>query len=483
MTGRSAASAGLLGRFRPRRSIKRRLVLVFLLLALALAGVFIAGAQRVFTLGWREAARPVLMDYVDRLAADVAGPGDGPPRVERAQALAQRLPLTVRIEGPQVNWQSHPDRPPRAGSERQRGAERGDDRARWGGDADWERFAQRRTADGHLIAFGLNEAAIERQRRTFAWPLVALLLITLAAYLYVRRLLRPLDDIRAGAERFGAGDFDQPIPVRHADRPDELGQLAATVNTMGQDIHQMLEAKRALLLAISHELRSPITRARLHAELLPEQGEAAAQRAALLRDLQEMTSLVSDLLESERLAGGHAALHRESVDLAALARDVLQELGVRHARASDIVVAAAPDLTPVAADRARLRLLLRNLLDNALRHGGDAAPPPELHLGRTAQGVAIEVRDHGPGVPEDQLARLAQAFYRPDSARTRAAGGVGLGLYLCRLVAQAHGGQLLLSRALPGLRVRVELPVVAGAGRPEDDRRVRRDRPDRRAAS
>ena len=126
------------------------------------------------------------------------------------------------------------------------------------------------------------------------------------------------------------------IPVRHAVRPDELDQLAITVNTMGHDIHQMLEAKRALLLAISHELRSPITRARLHAELLPEEGEAAAQRAALLRDLQEMADLVSDLLESERLAGGHAALHREPVDLPTLAREVLQELTARHAQAAQV---------------------------------------------------------------------------------------------------------------------------------------------------
>ncbi|HMN91713.1 MAG TPA: HAMP domain-containing sensor histidine kinase [Hydrogenophaga sp.] len=455
MTGRKTNPVGLIARLMPGRSIKRRMVLVFLLLAVALAGVFIVGAQRAFTLGWREAARPVLMDYIDRLAGDVAGQGEGPPSVERAQALTQRLPLTVHIEGPVVQWRSHPEPDWRAHA---RARDRGWEQERWGGDKDWERMLQRRTADGHVIRFGLNEAAFERRQRHFGVALVALLLITLGAYLYVRRLLRPLDDIRAGARRFGAGDFGQPIPVRHPGRPDELGQLAATVNTMGHDIHQMLEAKRALLLAISHELRSPITRARLHAELLPEEGEAAAQRTALLRDLQEMADLVSDLLESERLAGGHAGLNREPVDLPALARDVVQELSARHARAVDIALQVDGDLSNVNADRARLRLLLRNLLDNAWRHGGDAPQPPELLLSRTPQGVTIEVRDHGPGVPDEQLAQLAQAFYRPDSARTRAAGGVGLGLYLCRLVAQAHGGRLVLENARPGLRVRVELP-------------------------
>lgn len=460
MTGSKSAPTGLLARLLPGRSIKRRMVLVFLLLAVALAGVFIVGAQRAFTLGWREAARPVLMDYVDRLAADVTGQGEGTPSVERAQVLVKRLPLTVRIEGPAISWLSHPDQPGPGWAGQRRARDRGWDQEQWGGDKDWERMLQRRTADGHVITFGLNEAAFERRQRHFGVALVALLLITLSAYLYVRHLLRPLDDIRAGAQRFGAGDFAQPIPVRHPGRPDELGQLAVTVNTMGHDIHQMLEAKRALLLAISHELRSPITRARLHAELLPEEGEAAGQRQALLGDLQEIATLVSDLLESERLSGGHAVLSREPVDLPGLARDVVQELGARHPRAAEVVVRAGVDLAAVSVDRARVRLLLRNLVDNALRHGGEALQPPELHLSRTSQGVRIEVRDHGPGVPEAQLDQLAQAFYRPDSARTRAAGGVGLGLYLCRLVAQAHGGRLVLSNAQPGLRVQAELPMA-----------------------
>jgi signal transduction histidine kinase len=90
----------------------------------------------------------------------------------------------------------------------------------------------------------------------------------------------------------------------------------------------------------------------------------------------------------------------------------------------------------------------------------DAARPPEVSLARTADGaIQIAVRDFGPGVPDDQLAHLAQPFYRPDSARTRSSGGVGLGLYLCRLVAQAHGGSFVLRNAQPGLEVVVSLPA------------------------
>ncbi|MEZ5703759.1 MAG: ATP-binding protein [Burkholderiaceae bacterium] len=285
-----------------------------------------------------------------------------------------------------------------------------------------------------------------------------MLLLTLAAWLYVRRLLRPLDAIGAGAKRFGAGNFNEPIDVRCEVRPDELGQLAKVMNTMGHDIRQMLDAKRALLLAISHELRSPLTRARLNTELLPETPEVEPQRTALLRDLQEMAGLIGDLLESERLASQHAALNREMVDPMALVQGVVTDLQVRHAGASAIRLMGSPGLGQAFVDAARVRLLVRNLLDNALRHSGGAPQPPEVHLRTLPDGaLEVEVRDFGPGVPAAQLAQLAEPFFRPDTARTRGAGGVGLGLYLCKLVAHAHGGSCSIRNAHPGLSVTVRL--------------------------
>lgn len=449
-------SAWRRAKHRVAHSIKLRMVLAFLLLAAAMTFVFITGAQRAFTMGWRDAARPILMDYVDRLASEVTA-GGGSPSVERAKAITQRLPLTVTIVGPQINWSSHPNQgPPDWLRERSREAQASDDDA-WGSGKDWPAILHRQTADGHRIEFGINGEAFERKPRMIGFALVALLVLTLLAWLYVRRLLKPLDAIGEGARRFGRGDFSQPIPERCIHGPDELGELALTINTMGQDIHQMLEAKRALLLAISHELRSPLTRARLNAELLPEDPDVDPQRRALLRDLQEMATLISDLLESERLSGEHAALQRSPTDLPALAGQVIEELKARHPGASRVTVNAPAGMPPVSVDPSRVRLLLRNLVDNALRHGADAAEAPTVTISADAGVVTLEVRDRGPGVPEEQLAHLAQAFYRPDSARTRAAGGVGLGLYLCRLVAQAHGGVFSVRNAQPGLAVTVTL--------------------------
>jgi signal transduction histidine kinase len=171
-------------------------------------------------------------------------------------------------------------------------------------------------------------------------------------------------------------------------------------------------------------------------------------RDALLRDLSEMRDLITDLLESERLATGHAALQTEAVDLAALARDVSST----QFTASALTLQLDATLPAVPADPMRLKLLLRNLIDNAMRHSAGAAQPPVVSLQREGDGrIALAVRDFGPGVTPEQLQRLSEPFYRTDSARTRERGGVGLGLYLCRLIAQAHGGELRLRRAEPGL--------------------------------
>ncbi len=422
-----------------RRSLGARMVGLFVLLAAGVVVTFLVGMQSAFRFGWQDYARPLVADYVDTLSAQIGTP----PDVARAKALTDRLPLRIRIEGPVVNWSSHP-------TER-----RHDDRHEQGNTNTWR--PTRTLADGHVIRFGLaslpREDAPEDRPRLIGWvTLTTLLLLTALAYRAVRRLLRPLDDIRAGALRYGAGDFSQPIAPR---RNDELGELAGQINRMADGLHGMLDAKRQLLLAISHELRSPLTRARLNAELVAD-GPA---RDALLHDLAEMRDLITDLLESERLAAGHAALHTEPVNLNTLVRELLD--GTFGGRGIVHTLDAALPALPL--DAARLRALLRNLLDNALRHSAGATAPPTIATSMQGESVRVVVRDHGPGVGETELAHLTEAFYRTDSARGRSTGGVGLGLHLCALIAKAHGGQLTLRNVHPGLEAELTLPASSTA--------------------
>ena len=434
---------------RPPVAMRWRLVIAFLLFAFATTFVFLHGMREVVHAGWHAYARPMVAGYVDMMTAEIGTP----PDPARAAALARRMPVVIQIDGPRVHWAS-PNSPAhvlRFG----RAAPNGEDDAPW--------MIERRLADGHVLHFGLaKEPPPQHEPGILVPTLGALLVLMLAAYLYVRWLFRPLEDIREGAVRFGRGELSHRIPVT---RRDELGDLARRINTMAGEIDGMLDAKRALLMAISHELRSPLTRARVNAELVEE----GAARDGLLRDLGQMRDLIDDLLESERLQAGHAKLLREPTDVGALAADVLQ----KHFPGRAVSLEVAPGQAPVSVDPMRVRLLLRNLVDNALRHGGSGTPPvvrvepavaadtadvPGPGPGPRPAGVRLVVRDFGPGVPPDVLPHLSEAFFRADPARQRATGGVGLGLTLCRLVVQAHGGTWHLQDAGPGLAVDVTLP-------------------------
>ena len=424
-----------------RHSLKSRLLALFLLLALALAALLLLTLQRALQGGWQGYAQPLVADYVDHLAAEIGTP----PDPTRARAIADRLPMRVRIDGPALRFDSHPDQDP---------LHERDDADNHHGPASWG--LTRTLADGHALRFSLVAPPDEQRPRRLGWIALGLLaIITALAYLAVRRLLRPLDAIGAGVAAYTTGRFDKPIAgfaPRGRLRDDELGALATRIDGMAGSLAGMLEAKRTLLLAISHELRSPLTRARLNAELLDDSPE----RAALLRDLGEMRDLVATLLESERLQQGHAALQAAPLDLAALLRDLAAESG------TPLDIGLVPAVASV--DETRVKLMLRNLLANARRHAAGAPGPPQLFLHAEPDGRwALGLRDHGPGVADDQLARLGEPFHRPDAARTRSTGGVGLGLHLCRQVAQAHGGELRLRNAKPGLEVAmVWSPTRAG---------------------
>ncbi|OWQ90849.1 hypothetical protein CDN99_11850 [Roseateles aquatilis] len=275
--------------------------------------------------------------------------------------------------------------------------------------------------------------------RGLLWAVPLLLLVTGVAYGGIRHMIRPLRALAAGAEAFGRGDLQHRVAIYHR---DEIGDLAHRFNQMAEDIQAMLDGKRALLLAISHELRSPLTRARLHAELVDD----GASKEALLDELGQMRELIAALLESERLGSGHRALQVSDCDLGALAREQDQP---------GVALRVDRDVPVLKLDRTRVQLLLRNLVQNALRYNDPSQGPVLLSVDRDGDGARLTVRDHGPGVPPEALSQLGQPFYRPDEARARSEGGVGLGLSLCRLVAEAHGSQLVLRNAQPGFEATV----------------------------
>jgi signal transduction histidine kinase len=282
--------------------------------------------------------------------------------------------------------------------------------------------------------------------------LVALLVlagvVAAAAYPVARRITRRLERLQRRVEELGRGDLKARVEV---EGKDEVAELARSFNQAAERIERLVGAQRGMLAGASHELRSPLARIRVAAELLGESAppETAAQ---LARDVEELDELVAELLLASRLQAQPRPERVEEIDLLAL-------LAEECARAS-AEAEGAP--VQVSGDRRMLRRMIRNLLENARRHG--AGSPVEASVGADDGLAVVRVEDRGPGVPDAERERIFEPFYRPAGWREGPEGGVGLGLALVRQIARHHGGEArYLPRAGGGSCFEVRLPVTLPA--------------------
>jgi signal transduction histidine kinase len=280
-------------------------------------------------------------------------------------------------------------------------------------------------------------------------PALTFVLIALGvgvgAFPAVRRLTRRLERLQGGVEAWGAGDLRARVAVEGR---DEVARLAASFNAAAARIEQLVGAHRSLLANASHELRSPLARIRLGLELIS--GKPTPElRAELARDIGELDQLIDEILLASRLEGVTTPV-RERVDLTALAAE-------ECARAGGALQAGAGGPINVKGEARMLQRLVRNLLDNARRHGGVEVDAQLKCVDGTA---CLEVLDRGPGVAVAERERVFEPFYRAAGA-SEASGGVGLGLALVRQIARQHGGDAVcLARDGGGSNFRVTLPLA-----------------------
>jgi signal transduction histidine kinase len=181
--------------------------------------------------------------------------------------------------------------------------------------------------------------------------------------------------------------------------------------------------------------------------------DESVNQIRIREDLREMENLITEILETERMNAGHAVINRTPVNVNKLVDSVLKELS-----ADTVITNVNPQLPAVELDESRIRLLIRNLISNAIRHGGESEPPPRVSVSAGDGALKISVSDSGPGIPPEHLFRVTEPFYRVDPSRARSTGGFGIGLYLCRLIAEAHDGELKISSEPGATVVDVLLP-------------------------
>jgi signal transduction histidine kinase len=438
------------------RSLSFRLLAVFIVLG----GLFVFGTFKAIQIVYNsDNIRGLISGHLSLHVNYVREDIGLPPRIDRAVAITERVPVDIRILGPDIDWASDEGFPRLEELDFGPSPRFSDDPSGWVDELQGVEFA---TWDNHelLLMHQGDYQIVVSTPRIADVPggpdLITLILglgltFLLLAYMSVRWLFKPIESIREGAAHIGEGNFDHRITNI---RRDQLGDLATDINKLTGDVESMLDAKRALLLGISHELRTPLSRMRLTLEFLKD----ADNRDSLKAEILEMEKIVAALLEAERLNSRHVQLSRSVILVEGLVNSLLEDF---FSRDIDRIEVSLPD-EPVTAnlDEARIKLLLKNLLSNALRYSKREDGPIELSASVDDTDLVFVVRDHGPGIPPEEAEKIGEPFYRGDPSRTRESGGTGLGLYLATLVAKAHGGTLsLLETAGDGAIFEARFPL------------------------
>lgn len=306
-------------------------------------------------------------------------------------------------------------------------------------------IAQIRLHDGSIVTFRhlLPVASSNLPLRLIALLLLLGLSTTVLSVWVVRRLTRPLVRFAHAAAGL-ATNLNQP-PLTEAG-PQEVQQAAQAFNAMQRDIRRLVDTRAQALSAVSHDLRLPITRLRLRLE-----GEVApALRDKIAADLDEMDSMIGDTLAF--LRAGSTAEALVTVDLDALLDSVIEDMEELGAR----VTRQGRCQRPIQARPHALRRCMTNLLDNARLYGGDLI---QLSAEDDGTEVRVHIRDNGSGIPDDEIDKVLEPYFRLEASRARHTGGSGLGLPIAKAIAEAHGGRLRLHSALGhGVTASVVLP-------------------------
>nr|WP_086492930.1 ATP-binding protein [Novosphingobium panipatense] len=280
------------------------------------------------------------------------------------------------------------------------------------------------------------------QKRVMLWFALSLAIISPFAWLFARRIVVPLKDFAQAAEQLGRDPSATILPLSG---PAEIGRAANAFNQMRYRLRAFVDDRTAMVGAISHDLRTPLTRLRFRIEDVPDD-----QREGLLKEVSEMEAMISQVIAFIRDASTPGP--RKRVDFADL---IAGSVADAQLVGGNVTIECNVHI-PVEVDPVGIRRLLGNLLENAIKYGESAKVRVSL-----ADGEAVaEIVDAGPGIPEDEFDRAFEPFYRSETARKSGQNGTGLGLAVCRSIARAHGGDVNFVHGGDGFAARVTVPAA-----------------------
>lgn len=402
-------------KLRVRVSIFARLLTIIILMAITLL-VIVGTFFILFVLPSATAEAAQAFEQLSRSIAETS------PDYVAAQALSRRVHVRIRYDGPHGSWSTDPRVPSMLDVREGRAPS-------WLG----REYHLVSAADGSSYLFVWDYTDhVRGLHAKMLWLLLFLVIgVVCTAYAFQRRLLRPVRLLDDGVTRMSVGDLNVSVPVVTS---DEFGALTDAFNKMVGRVKQMIQARDQLLLDVSHELRSPLTRLKVAMALLPED----ENRAGMIGDLGEMEAMIAELLELERMRDGRG-VRCERLNFWPILAELAEAYGGDFPGAR---LLGHPHEIWLDVDREKIRTVLRNLLENARKYSLPDSRPVEIEVEEGEGGILVRVRDDGPGIPETDLPNLFEPFYRVDRSRSRKTGGYGLGLSICKRIMEAHGGSI-----------------------------------------
>ncbi|MGH9151198.1 MAG: sensor histidine kinase [Acidimicrobiales bacterium] len=291
-------------------------------------------------------------------------------------------------------------------------------------------------------------------------PVIAAAIALGMVQLLARGMTSPLREMAGAARAMAAGDYRRRV---RATSQDEVGELARAFNAMAAELAEVDRSRRDLVANASHELRTPITALQAVLENVVDGVEPARPETlrTMLRQVERLSRLVGQLLDLSRLESGAAPLDRRAFAVGEVLGDAADECRLHAPDVAVDVVVDPPDLS-VDGDRDRVHQVVANLLENAARHSPPGGRVELRATSRRPGRVTIEVSDEGPGIADEEAARVFERFYRSDTARSSRRGGAGLGLAIARWIVDLHGGEIRPERREPtGCRMVIVLPGAA----------------------
>lgn len=308
----------------------------------------------------------------------------------------------------------------------------------------------------------IAERHFQQRQTRLTWIVggIAVAAAALIALLLSHALLTPIRAIATTARQLAAGQLAARVPVTSG---DEIGQLATDVNQLAQALEKTESTRRNLMADISHEFRTPLAVLRAELEAM-EDGVRTLSRESLhslLVEVATLNKLVGDVHDLAIADLGALSYRRANVNVGEILRTCAATFQVRfEQRGLSAALHIAADDLMVFADEGRLQQLFNNLLENSLRHT-DAGGRLRISASRSDGEALLVIEDSAPGVPDEVLPRLFERFFRVDASRSRATGGSGLGMAICRGIVEAHAGRIVAAPSpLGGLRIEVRLPLA-----------------------